>query len=90
MVQLHVKRGDESQFLFNTTVDVQIDALSQQAAVIYNGRLKVERICSGIRLKEHVKHTLHTKTSYLKIQGLNTYLHSAHNTILCPLYCKLS
>lgn len=48
MVQLHVKRGDESQFLFNTTVDVQIDAVTLQVAAIYNGRLKVDRICSGI------------------------------------------
>lgn len=47
MVQLHVKRGDDSQFLFNTTVDVSVDALVQQVAAIYNGRLKVDRICSG-------------------------------------------
>ncbi len=30
MVQLHVKRGDESQFLFSTTVDVSIETLTQQ------------------------------------------------------------
>lgn len=54
MVQLHVKRGDESQFLFNTTVDVQIDTLTQQFAAIYNGRLKVDRICSEIsELADH-------------------------------------
>jgi len=48
MVQLHVKRGDESQFLFNTTVDVSIETLSQQISEIYNGRLKVDRICTGM------------------------------------------
>ncbi|KAG1970401.1 cilia- and flagella-associated protein 298 [Pimephales promelas] len=54
MVQLHVKRGDESQFLFNTTVDVSIETLSQQISEIYNGRLKVDRICTEIpELADH-------------------------------------
>ncbi|XP_042588781.1 cilia- and flagella-associated protein 298-like isoform X2 [Cyprinus carpio] len=48
MVQLHVKRGDESQFLFSTTVDVSVETLTQQVSAIYNGRLKVDRICSGL------------------------------------------
>ncbi|MBN3275615.1 CF298 protein, partial [Polyodon spathula] len=47
MVQLHVKRGDESQFLFTTTVDVPVEELTKQVTAIYNGRLKVDRICSG-------------------------------------------
>lgn len=47
MVQLHVKRGDESQFLFNTTVDAPLETVIQQITAIYNGRLKVDRICSG-------------------------------------------
>nr|XP_055064135.1 cilia- and flagella-associated protein 298 [Misgurnus anguillicaudatus] len=54
MVQLHVKRGEESQFLFQTTVDVQIDTLTQQVSGIYNGRLKVDRICSEMsELADH-------------------------------------
>lgn len=47
MVQLHVKRGDESQFLFQTSVDAHVDTVVQQVAEIYNKRLKVDRICSG-------------------------------------------
>lgn len=47
MVQLHVKRGDESQFLFNTTVDAPLETVIQQITAIYNGRLKVDRLCSG-------------------------------------------
>lgn len=47
MVQLHVKRGDESQFLFNATVDMPLETVIQEITTIYNGRLKVERICSG-------------------------------------------
>lgn len=54
MVQLHVKRGEESQFLFQTTVDVQIQTLTQQVSGIYNGRLKVDRICSEMsELADH-------------------------------------
>lgn len=47
MVQLHVKRGDDSQFLLSTTVDAPVEAIIQQIAAIYSGRLKVDRICSG-------------------------------------------
>lgn len=47
MVQLHVKRGDESQFLFDTSVDAPVETVIQQITAIYNGRLKVDRLCSG-------------------------------------------
>jgi hypothetical protein len=47
MVRLHVKRGDESQFLFDTTVTSKTDEVIGDVAGIYNGRLKVERICYG-------------------------------------------
>ncbi|KAL7847485.1 hypothetical protein AOLI_G00222030 [Acnodon oligacanthus] len=54
MVQIHVKRGEESQFLFSATVDVSVETLVQQVAEIYNGRLKVERLCSEIpELADH-------------------------------------
>ncbi|CAJ1063883.1 cilia- and flagella-associated protein 298 [Xyrichtys novacula] len=54
MVQLHVKRGDESQFLFNTTVDEPLETVIQQITAIHNGRLKVGRICSEIpELADH-------------------------------------
>lgn len=54
MVQLHVKRGEESQFLFNTTADIPIETLIQQITEIYNSRQKVDRICSEIpELADH-------------------------------------
>uniref|UniRef100_A0A8C6SQJ4 Cilia and flagella associated protein 298 n=1 Tax=Neogobius melanostomus TaxID=47308 RepID=A0A8C6SQJ4_9GOBI len=54
MVQLHVKQGDESQFLFNTTVDAPLETVIQQITAIYNRRLKVERICAEItELADH-------------------------------------
>jgi hypothetical protein len=51
MVKLHVKHGDESQFLFETTTNTPIDQLITQISLIYNGRLKVHRICNGIKIK---------------------------------------
>nr|XP_061818835.1 cilia- and flagella-associated protein 298-like isoform X2 [Nerophis lumbriciformis] len=54
MVVLHVKRGDESQFLFNSGVETSVDVLLQQITAIYNRRLKVGRICSEMcELAEH-------------------------------------
>ncbi|KAJ7320524.1 hypothetical protein JRQ81_020035 [Phrynocephalus forsythii] len=54
MVLLHVKYGDESQFLLETTVSVSIEDLTQEVTKIYNGRLKVQRVCAEIEsLAEH-------------------------------------
>lgn len=47
MVKLHVKRGDESLFLYDTTVEKQVDEIIKEVTVIYNGRLKIRRICDG-------------------------------------------
>ncbi|XP_068931006.1 cilia- and flagella-associated protein 298 [Petaurus breviceps papuanus] len=54
MVYLHVKRGDESQFLLQAPGSTPIEELTQQVTRIYNGRLKVERICSEMEeLADH-------------------------------------
>ncbi|XP_041971381.1 cilia- and flagella-associated protein 298-A [Aricia agestis] len=45
MVVLHVKRGDESQFLHETSIDSLVDDVVKDIVGIYNGRLKVTRIC---------------------------------------------
>lgn len=47
MVQLHIKKGDESQFLVETTVQIPIDDLLKEVVPVFNGRLKVNRICAG-------------------------------------------
>lgn len=47
MVKLNVKKGDEPQFLMDTTVARPVDDLFTEVAAIYNGRLKVMRICAG-------------------------------------------
>lgn len=48
------KKGDESQFLYETTVELPIDELVKDVCAIHNGRLKVQRICAEMEeLAEH-------------------------------------
>jgi cilia- and flagella-associated protein 298 len=49
MVRLHIKRGDESQFLFDTTVAVNVGELTTDILALFNGRLKVSRICAEMQ-----------------------------------------
>lgn len=54
MVILQVKHKDENQFLFETNLKTSIDELANAVTNLYNGRLKVNRICSEIEeLAEH-------------------------------------
>uniref|UniRef100_H2QKY6 Cilia and flagella associated protein 298 n=3 Tax=Pan troglodytes TaxID=9598 RepID=H2QKY6_PANTR len=54
MVLLHVKRGDESQFLLQAPGSTELEELTVQVARVYNGRLKVQRLCSEMEeLAEH-------------------------------------
>ncbi|XP_051166029.1 cilia- and flagella-associated protein 298-like isoform X3 [Leptopilina boulardi] len=48
MVRFHVKKGDESQFLYDTTTEANVDDVIEEITIIYNGRLKVSRICYEI------------------------------------------
>jgi hypothetical protein len=52
MVLLHIKRGEASQFLYETSGSVEVNKLTQEIAAIYNGRLKIQRICAGKEIKE--------------------------------------
>ncbi|XP_060067468.1 cilia- and flagella-associated protein 298-A-like [Ylistrum balloti] len=54
MVKLHVKKADESQFLYETTVEMPVDDLLKDLTAIYNGRLKIQRICA--EMEELAKH----------------------------------
>lgn len=54
MVLLHVKRGDESQFLLQAPGSTELEELTVQVTRVYNGRLKVQRLCSEMEeLAEH-------------------------------------
>lgn len=48
MVKLNVKRRDDVQFLYDTTVSANVAEVVGDIAVIYNGRLKISRLCDGI------------------------------------------
>ena len=47
MVKLVIKKGDETQFLFESTVDTNVEEALKAICNIYNGRLKIQRLCSG-------------------------------------------
>lgn len=47
MVLLHIKRGETSQFLYETANGIEVGKLAQEIVAIYNGRLKIRRICAG-------------------------------------------
>jgi hypothetical protein len=48
MVKLHVKKGDESQFLYETSIESNVEQELKIICNIYNGRLKIDRLCSEI------------------------------------------
>ncbi|XP_059133675.1 cilia- and flagella-associated protein 298 [Peromyscus eremicus] len=48
MVVLHVKRGDESQFLLQAPGSTELEELTAQVTRVYNGRLKVQRLCTEV------------------------------------------
>jgi hypothetical protein len=53
-VKLHIKRGDESQFLYETKTDIPLSQLVPHLVRLFNGRLKVDRLCQEIELlSEH-------------------------------------
>ncbi|EFN80534.1 Uncharacterized protein C21orf59 [Harpegnathos saltator] len=54
MVRLHVKKGDESQFLYDTQLEASVNDVIRDIVAIYNGRLKISRICYEI--EELAKH----------------------------------
>lgn len=47
MVKLHLKHGDESLFLYETTCQAELSELIPQIVRIQNGRLKIERLFYG-------------------------------------------
>lgn len=54
MVVIHIKHKDESQFLFETTLNATVEDLVNSVTAIYNGRLKIDRICC--EMEELAKH----------------------------------
>lgn len=54
MVVIHLKHNDQSQFLYESTLKTLIEDLVVNITAIYNGRLKIQRVCSEIEeLAQH-------------------------------------
>ncbi|KAL5011036.1 hypothetical protein ScPMuIL_013341 [Solemya velum] len=54
MVKLHIKKDNDSHFLYETTVQIPVEDLMTDVCAIYNGRLKVQRLCAEVEeLAEH-------------------------------------
>lgn len=49
MVLLHIKRSDQSQFLYDTKLDKKIEDLTQEIVFVFNGRLKIGRIAAEVQ-----------------------------------------
>lgn len=45
MVLINVKRNDQSLFLFESTLNASVNSITIAITAIYNGRLKIDRIC---------------------------------------------
>lgn len=54
MVIVHIKHKDESQFLYETPLATSVDDLVKNVTTIYNGRLKIHRVC--MEIEELAKH----------------------------------
>lgn len=54
MVRLNIKRGDQSQFLYDTTLSTEISKVIHEITCIFNGRLKIGRITC--EMEELIKH----------------------------------
>lgn len=54
MVIIHIKHKDESQFLYETPLATSVDDLVKSVSTIYNGRLKITRVC--MEIEELAKH----------------------------------
>eukprot|EP00041_Stephanoeca_diplocostata_P024106 m.603452 g.603452 ORF g.603452 m.603452 type:complete len:292 (+) comp22453_c0_seq1:130-1005(+) len=50
MVRIHLKRGDASLFLYETTTNIPIADLLKELSDIYNAILKIRRLCSEIEM----------------------------------------
>ncbi|KAL2727177.1 cilia- and flagella-associated protein 298 isoform X1 [Vespula squamosa] len=88
MVRLHVKKGDESQFLYETHVDAMVEDVLYEVTIIYNGRLKILRICyekeNRIEYKSvttHCTFKLHDVNLQQRCSRQITFLHR------CSLTC---
>ena len=73
MVKLHIKRGDDSIFLYDTTVEVLIEDLLPELIKFYNGILKVQRLCQGKQLFYILNFSYPYYYTLLEMESLSQY-----------------
>lgn len=69
-MKIHVKRGDENLFLFETTVEAPLSELVVQLVRLQNGRLKVSRLCQGMLIVPHTAYVVSTCTYRLIVHDM--------------------
>lgn len=47
MVRFHIKKGDESQFLYEVAIDTPMSKVYEEITTIYNMRIKISNLCYG-------------------------------------------
>ncbi|OQV12511.1 UPF0769 protein C21orf59-like protein [Hypsibius exemplaris] len=57
MVRLHVKKGDDDLFLFDTPVDISVHQITRSIVDIHNGRLKIGRMAA--EMENLANHGIH-------------------------------
>lgn len=72
MVLLHVKKGDRDLFLYETNLKCLISEIVKDLVFIYNGQLRIERLCYG---KVLLRGTFHTKIIiyFIYIENISLY-----------------
>lgn len=79
MVKLHLKHGDESLFLYETTCQAELSELIPQLIRIQNGRLKIERLFYGKRI-------IFDRAIYLDLFLVKVLLDGCMNKFSYPLF----
>ena len=80
MVKLHLKQGDESLFLYETTCQAELSELVPQLVRIQNGRLKIERLFYG-KYKWKLKMTVFFV--FLTLENTVNPVYRTVNSFLC-------
>lgn len=75
MVLLHIKRGETSQFIYETNVSAEIAKLTLEIVSIYNGCLKVRRVCAGKKFALYSKNPISyfPLCTFVEIEELANY-----------------
>ena len=66
MVRLHLKKGNDSLFLHDTTVKQNVAELVSEVLDIYDLRLKVLRLCEGMILLINLSNEISVKCSSIR------------------------